>query len=109
MGDYVGRDNSFDSGMPREEYCTWDEIKALEKGGAWVGWHTWSHRDLTTLSYDEIVKEVTPPYPMSVFAYPYGKFNKDVVRAVKEAGYKQAFSVFDTDGTEFTIKRDYIW
>ena len=109
MGDWVGLDNStLDPEFPVEDYCTWDEIMEMAKDGAKIGWHTWSHPDLTKLSYEEILKEVTPPFPMDYFAYPYGKYNADVIRAVKEAGFKKAWSVTQGNDNDFTLRRDYL-
>lgn len=118
MGDYVGKDNSFDlPHVPQlERYCTWAEIAEIiaDHPQLVIGWHTWSHPDLTTLSEEQIMKEVTPPFQMDTFAYPYGRYNQLVVDCVKKAGYKQAYSV--TQGTtdpndpdaNFKIYRDYI-
>lgn len=108
-GDYVGKDNSFDTPMPLEKFCDWSEIMDLVVNyKCKLGWHTWSHKDLTTLPYDKIVKEVTPPFPMETFAYPYGRFNADCVRAVKEAGFKKAYSVTQGNENEFTLFRNYL-
>lgn len=109
MGDYVGKDNRFDVGMPHEEYCDWNQIIELVTDyGAELGWHTWSHPDLTTLSEDEIRREVTPPFPMNYFAYPYGRYNDTVRRIVEETGYLNAWSVTQGDGDPYSLKRDYI-
>lgn len=117
MGDFMGKDNSFDlAHVPAlEKYCTWEQVYELcTKYNFEIGWHTWSHRDLTQLSRDEIMEEVTPPFPMKHFAYPYGTFNDLVIECVREAGYKLAYSV--TQGTKdvhdpnynYKIYRDYI-
>lgn len=109
VGNTVGGDNSFDDGMPREEYCTWDEIMDMViRLKAKIGWHTWSHPDLTTLSREEIMKEITPPFPMEDFAYPYGRFNDLVVECVKAAGYKRAWSVTQGNDNLFTLYRPYL-
>lgn len=111
MGNYVGGDNEFDlPNVPKlEKYCTWKEIEELvDKYGAELGWHTWNHPDLTTLSKEEIMHEITPPFPMESFAYPYGRYNDLVIECLKEAGYKRAFSVNKTDGTIWTIPRPYL-
>lgn len=110
MGDFMGKDNSFDlAHVPKlEKYCTWDEvIEMVTEFNAELGWHTWSHRDLTTLSEEEIRKEITPPFPMKSFAFPYGKYNDLVLKLVKEQ-YEYAYSVFSTDGTNYTIPRPYL-
>ena len=119
MGDYAGKDNTFDlPNVPKlEKYAHWYDI-GMEVafcrdchdcgGSVEVGWHTWSHPDLTTLTKEEIMKEITPPFPMKSFAYPYGKYNDLVIECVKEAGYERAFSVNQTDGTQWTIPRPYL-
>jgi hypothetical protein len=108
VGASIGRDNSFDHGQPHEMFCNWVEIEQLVDGGATLGWHTWTHPDLTTLGYEEILREVTPPRAMSRFAYPFGKFNPIVLAAVKEAGFTEAFSVGVGDGSTFQQRRSYL-
>lgn len=118
MGNYMGKNNSFDlAHVPKlEEYCTWDEVIQMvtELPNFSIGWHTWSHPDLTLLSKAEILKEITPPFPMETLAYPYGKYNDLVIECVKEIGYKSAFSVtqgctniWDKDH-HLKVYRDYI-
>ena len=117
MGDYVGKDNGFDlANVPRlEKYCGWREIHELVTDYDFeLGWHTWSHPDLTTLGRDAIMREIIPPTQMRFFAYPYGRYNDLVLECVKEAGYEAAYSV--TQGStnpneidyKFKIWRDYI-
>jgi len=118
MGDYMGGDNRFDLAyVPKlEQYCTWDEVIEMleELPNFHLGWHTYSHPDLTTLDREAIMREITPPFPMETFAYPYGRYNDLVVQCVKEVGYKLAYSV--TQGSinpndpdhQFKIYRDYI-
>jgi peptidoglycan/xylan/chitin deacetylase (PgdA/CDA1 family) len=111
MGDHVGGDNTFDrvNGVPYERYCTWDQIMDLKINfDCELGWHTWSHRNLTNLSYDEIVRECMPPFPMDYFSYPYGDLNENVERSVKSVGYKKAYSVHQGNGTQFQKKRYYL-
>jgi hypothetical protein len=110
MGNYLGHDNVFDlQHVPKlEHYCNWDEInQIIEKYPNFkLGWHTWSHPDLTTITnVDEIIKEITPPFPMDYFAYPYGNYNDLVIECVKKVGYKYAWSV--TQGTTNTFDNNY--
>lgn len=109
MGDYIGKDNSFDKGMPREQYCTIEELNNMALVGYKLGWHTWSHPDLTTLSDEDIIREITPPsnFPTQFFAYPYGRWDERVVNHVKKI-FDVAYSVNETDGTQYTIPREYI-
>ena len=102
-------DNSFDVGQKHEFYCTWQEIKELVSiTKAKLGWHTWSHRNLCTLSDEEVRREITPPFPMKYFAYPYGDVDARVARLVEEAGYEEAWSVTQGDGSRFQRRRRYL-
>lgn len=108
MGDYVGGDNSFDlKYVPKlEKYCTWDQIYEMcNELNFEIGWHTWSHPDLRTLTKEQIIKEITPPFPMKYFAYPYGHFNDIVIECVKEVGYEKAWSVHQ--GSRNPNEKDY--
>lgn len=110
MPEFVGKDNSFDVGMPKEKFCTWKEIdKLVSDYGGKLGFHTNNHKDLTKLPNDEIEYEVTPPFPTKYFAYPHGKFDNRVIEYVKRAGYKYAFGAGHRHGKgNFRIKRDYL-
>lgn len=103
-------DNSFDKGQRREYFCRLDQLKELRDNyGFKLGWHTWSHPDLTTIdNFEDILDEVTPPFPMDLFAYPYGRFDKTVIEAVQRARYKEAFSVHQGDDSQFQRKRSYL-
>jgi hypothetical protein len=108
MGDFMGGNNHFDlAHVPAlEDYCTWEEVYELcAKYDFKLGWHTWSHRDLTKLDRNEIMKEVTPPFFMKYFAYPYGTYNDLVIECVKEAGFKMAYSVHQ--GTKDLVDPNY--
>ena len=108
MGDYLGGDNAFDlAHVPKlEQYCTMEQIQEMcTKYNFEVGWHTWSHPDLTKLTEDEVMREVTPPFEMRYFAYPYGLFNDMVINCVKRAGYQKAWSV--TQGSQNPNEQDY--
>ena len=109
MGDYIGKDNRFDKGMPYEKYCTWDELLYLkEKYNIKFGWHTWSHRDLTILPESEIIKECTPSFETDLFAYPYGRFDNRVINILQKLDYKKAFSVNVGNNSDFQILRPYL-
>ena len=109
MGCYVGKDNSFEPEMPLEQYCTWDQIMELcHKYRCKLGWHTWTHKNLKWLSDDEIIKEITPPIPMKYLAYPYGDVDERVADLVAQAGYEEAWSVVQGDGSQFQRKRSYL-
>ena len=108
MGNYVGDNNSFDTDMPLEKYCTWEQLNDLHNIGCKLGWHTWSHKDLTKLSKEEIIKEITPPWSMDELSYPYGKFNDLVIECAKKVGFKRAYSVTEGDNSDYQLKREYL-
>lgn len=109
MGDYVGKDNSFDHPMPREKYCNWNQIMDLViKYNCELGWHTWSHPNLTLCNDEQLLKEVTPPFPMKHFGYPYGNFDARVIQAVQKSGFEEAWSVNVGDNSQFQRLRSYL-
>lgn len=108
-GEHLGKDNSFDVGQPLSKFCDLDQILWMKKKlNCKLGYHSFSHRDLTLLNETELFKEVTSPIHVDYFSYPYGLFNDRVVSAVKEAGYKDAWSVTQGDDTPFKRKRRYL-
>lgn len=109
MGNYMGGDNSFDQGMPREYYCDyWHILDLVTNYHCEVGFHSWSHRNLTLLSDEEVIKEVTPPFPMKYFAYPYGNVDSRVEEIVRSVGYEDAWSVNQGHGGPFQRRREYL-
>jgi len=108
-GAHVASDNTFDVGQPYGKFCNWKEIFDLHFNyGFKLGYHSLTHADLTLLSDAEVVKEVTPPFPMDTFAYPYGKVDERVARIIADAGYKEAYSVTQGNGCNFQKKRSYL-
>ena len=81
-------------------YMDWDQIRELQDDGVIIGSQTKSHPHMHRLSPIKIEQEIslsnnrflqeTGQYP-KLFAYPYGEYSLDVVRAVKEAGFIAAF------------------
>lgn len=111
MGNTIGLNNSFDKGMPLETFCDQDQIMwMVKKYDVNLGWHTWSHRDLTLLTDGQIITELTPPdwIPIKYFAYPYGNVNEKVASLVEKMGYEAAWSVSQGDNSLFQINRKYL-
>lgn len=85
-------------GGPR--HLSWRQVDALVEAGHEVGGHTVSHPDLTTVSAEEVRREVgrdrdellARGYLAATFAYPYGAGHADAVvrAAVEAAGYAAA-------------------
>ena len=85
----------------RELYLTTDEIKEMSDYGIDIESHTVSHVKLSTLSYENQVKELKESRdalekitnkPIIAIAYPEGKYNKDTQKAVVDAGYAMGFT-----------------
>lgn len=74
-------------------YVTWDHVAALAAAGMEIGAHTVSHPDLRGLTGAALLHEVAGSgqalegrlgLPVSVFAYPAGKYNAEAVAAVRD-------------------------
>jgi len=110
MGDYLGKDNSFDKKMPLERLCDMDQLREMEAMGCILGWHTNSHADLRKLKDEDLEKEVTPPFPMDYFCYPYGEFDGRVVKAVENAGFKFAHALWEKgNNTQYQLTRKMVY
>lgn len=72
-------------------YLSQGQIDELVQGGAEIGFHSKSHKNLIKTATENVAEEVRSG--MKFFAYPYGAFSGDVIKTVKENGYKAAFSV----------------
>lgn len=79
-----------------------EHIDSLAKRGFSFHSHSRHHADLTALSMEALQEEVAGAkleledvlgVDVRYFAYPYGKFDESVFQAVKDAGYRAAFSV----------------
>ena len=88
-----------------------DQLMALVSDyGCRLGWHTWSHPDMRTLSDEQIRRELDAPdwMPRDAFAYPYGDFDQRVVELVKEAGYGKAYSTTQGNADGYSLYRAYL-
>jgi peptidoglycan/xylan/chitin deacetylase (PgdA/CDA1 family) len=78
------------------------ELKSLSSEGFEIGAHGLSHKLLWGLPTEELTREVAPCKPMledilgkevRMFCYPRGRYDSNVVRFLKEAGYCGARTV----------------
>lgn len=83
-------------------YVTKSEILSMEQRGHEIGAHTRNHPHLNTMSpssqREEIAGskldlEVLLDHPVLHFAYPYGDYDGDTLRIVREAGFQSARTV----------------
>jgi len=100
----VGAISSWDpaKGETPRPFITWDEARALDRGGFRVEAHSVSHPDLTAVGAAEAARQLRESRatlqaelgrPVRIFAYPYGRMNRAVAALAEAAGYASAFSV----------------
>jgi peptidoglycan/xylan/chitin deacetylase (PgdA/CDA1 family) len=58
-----------------------------------LGYHSYSHSNLSRMSREELFKEITPPVPVPFFAFPGGNYSRTAIAALHEAGYDAGFSI----------------
>lgn len=103
--------------MPAPDMLGWEEVHEMTQNGITFGGHTVSHPNLSQLSYEKQKKEIEESIevlkiedrkwkiekqgnpssivdlPSSIFCYPYGEYNEDTLKILKELGVKIAFTV----------------
>lgn len=107
---------------PPPKVLSWDDLRRLAREGVTIGAHTQTHPLMNRISIqeasDEVIgsmkdlqREIDIPYP--IFAYPDGQFTKEVVQAVKDAGFYLAFTTQRgtndlTNSDHFRMRRNNI-
>jgi peptidoglycan/xylan/chitin deacetylase (PgdA/CDA1 family) len=79
-------------------------LQRVVNEGHRVGNHTFSHRDLTTLSRQDVRREITSTETLiadllgseKLFRPPYGRFNATVDQSISELGYRKILWNVDT-------------
>ncbi len=85
------------------DYMTQANLATLYASGNEIAGHTVHHQDLTTLSADDVKREICNDrvnltnwgYPVTDFAYPFASSNAAVEQAVADCGYNSARSLGD--------------
>jgi peptidoglycan/xylan/chitin deacetylase (PgdA/CDA1 family) len=84
-----------------KNYMNVEQLKEMEASGMNIQSHTVHHKNLKELSYEEQLEtlkeskdflEKTLNKRIKYFAYPYGEYSNESLKAVKEAGYTMAFT-----------------
>jgi peptidoglycan/xylan/chitin deacetylase (PgdA/CDA1 family) len=101
-------------GRPR--YVTAAELVQMDHNGIEIASHTVDHADLARSSYGATMHELVDSkrwlehlvgHPVLDFAYPSGKFNAQVISAVKQAGYDTA--VTEISSVDHSVADRYTW
>ena len=86
-------------------FLTSKQLLEMDKYGVDIESHTVNHNNLKMLSKDKQLKTLIQSKKdlkkvlnkeINFFAYPYGRYNKNAIEAVKEAGYTMAFTTDDS-------------
>lgn len=117
----VGGINSFDVKsklQPVNQMAGWRELKEMAGYGITIGSHTLDHPHLARVSPAEARRQIKESKqllearlgrPVQVFCYPYGSYNQEVARLVKESGYLAAVTtvqgIAGPGCDPFTLKR----
>jgi peptidoglycan/xylan/chitin deacetylase (PgdA/CDA1 family) len=100
---------------------TWDMVEIMSRNDITIGSHTQSHTLLTTEKPDTVLKELRASKEIlesklkteiTHFAYPDGRFNRQVVKAVGRAGYRFGYGICRREDARFpllTIPRKVLW
>lgn len=94
------------------------QIEAMHKKGMEIQSHSLSHSNLTSLSEEELRKEICESkayletrlnVPADIFCYPHGAVNPKVIAQLKECGYKAALGtgvgIASIDANRFNLDR----
>lgn len=90
-----------------------ETVEAIKDSGAEIANHTYSHKDLTSLSVDEAekeisqMKEVAQKYNLTLspfFRFPYGARDKESIALVNDLGYVSVRWTVDSLGWQGKIK-----
>ena len=107
--------------VPAAEALTWPMLAELAAGSVTIGFHTASHTALTNeraevvadeLGRSRAILEKRLGREVRYFAYPNGRFNRAVVRAVSQAGARLAFTScrhVDAAHPHLTVSRRLLW
>lgn len=83
-------------------YLNSNHIKEMSKNGIEIGSHSINHEKLLEISKENKIETITKSKqdlekliekPVISIAYPFGKFNDDVVNITKDAGYTLGFTI----------------
>jgi peptidoglycan/xylan/chitin deacetylase (PgdA/CDA1 family) len=99
-------------------FMTWDQLRSLQNQGIEIGAHSLTHTDLTTLSHQQVTREIEGSKSrlesqlqrtIHNFAFPYGKHNSTTEEVLRTAGFRSAsttvIGLVDIQAKPFLLER----
>jgi len=89
------------SSEPPEKLLSWENIIEMHQSGIKFGSHACTHANLTKISNEEVQDQLKFSREnieeklgskVDFFSYPYGAYNNNVIKIVKNTGFKSACS-----------------
>jgi peptidoglycan/xylan/chitin deacetylase (PgdA/CDA1 family) len=104
VSDFIGKTfvSEYDGQESARTYMGKDEIETILKEGGTIGCHGKTHSILTRLNHHQLADEIKRSKdqieallgePIFTFAYPGALYDRVVIQALRQAGYKYAFNV----------------
>lgn len=103
--------------LGRPGYMTGEQVKQLSDEGNTIGSHTWDHHNVKKYMGDDWMTQIEKPSrqlekitgkPIGYFAYPFGLWNKEAIKQLKQHGFKSVFQLSekrDPDDPLFSVRR----
>ncbi len=83
-----------------KSYLNWDQIRTLKEEGVTIGAHSHTHSHMSDLNIEDVRLEIETSNKIflkelgeipTLFAFPYGETNSDIINLIKEYKFKVAF------------------
>ena len=114
----IGKPNPWIAASAGARMMTADELRELAAAGVEIGAHTVTHPDLSRLSYESCLREMSESrtelqrisgQTVSTFAYPFCKYGDAALRAASDAGFEAAVTCHGRGGwAPYEMKRTMI-
>lgn len=111
----IGRENPW---LPGARMMNRDELYAVSEAGIELAAHTTSHPDMSNLGFEECLREMNESRKaveeitarqVRTFAYPFGHYGADAMRAAEAAGFDAAVTCANRGSwARFEMKRTLI-
>lgn len=114
----VGKPNPWLAPAVGSRMMTGDELRELAAAGFELGAHTVTHPDLSKLSFEQCMREMTESRdelarisgaPVRTFAYPFCLYSEGAVAAAQAAGFEAAVTCHERGGwSPYELQRPMI-